>query len=105
IHKVTRRIARPFTQHTTGMRNEVTPVGLSGRNTPGAGVNHTPGGGRIAQEANASGKTRGYADVGTVTRKVGSRSRSTQTMNTDLNPMYRWETLPWRQIERDVFKL
>ncbi len=26
-------------------------------------------------------------------------------MNTDLNPMYRWETLPWRQIERDVFKL
>ena len=26
-------------------------------------------------------------------------------MNTDLNPMYRWEALPWRQIERDVFKL
>src|SRR6266702_612141 len=26
-------------------------------------------------------------------------------MNTDHNPMYEWQTLPWRTIERSVFKL
>ena len=26
-------------------------------------------------------------------------------MNTDQKPMYEWNTLPWRTIERSVFKL
>ena len=26
-------------------------------------------------------------------------------MNTEHQPMYEWKTLPWRMIERSVFKL
>src|SRR3989442_10309247 len=34
-----------------------------------------------------------------------SSSRSTHVMNTAHQPMYEWNTLPWRTIERGVFKL
>src|SRR5260370_34155055 len=30
---------------------------------------------------------------------------STHVMNTEQKPMYEWNTLPWRTIERSVFKL
>jgi RNA-directed DNA polymerase len=26
-------------------------------------------------------------------------------MNTEINPMYGWEDLPWQEIERAIFKL
>ncbi len=32
-------------------------------------------------------------------------SRNEQVMNTALTPMYEWKTLPWRKLERQVFKL
>lgn len=32
-------------------------------------------------------------------------SRNEQVMNTALHPMYEWKTLPWRKLERQVFKL
>ncbi len=32
-------------------------------------------------------------------------SRNEKVMNTVLTPMYEWKTLPWRKLERQVFKL
>jgi RNA-directed DNA polymerase len=32
-------------------------------------------------------------------------SRNAQVMSTALTPMYEWKTLPWRKLERQVFKL
>ena len=49
------------------MRNRVTRLTLSGN---GAGNQPQAQTGEIAQEANAFGKAKGYADVGTDNRKV-----------------------------------
>src|SRR3954451_6284605 len=56
--------------------------------------------GGIAQEANASGKARGYADVGTVVWKVG-RLSGVQAMA----PNDSWDSLPWLDLEQDLFRL
>jgi hypothetical protein len=59
-----------------------------------------PHGGGIAQEANAPGKARGYADVGTVVRMVGPAD-GVQAM-----PVHDgWDSLPWFTLERELSRL
>jgi RNA-directed DNA polymerase len=59
-----------------------------------------PHGGGIAQEANAPGKARGYADVGTVVRKVEPPD-GVQAMPANDG----WDNLPWFTLEQDLFRL
>src|SRR5262249_48067850 len=66
---------------------EVTPCVLSAR---GAGANRRPHGGGIAQEANAPGKARGYADVGTVVWRVEPTDGVQALPGND-----GWDRLPW----------
>ena len=58
-----------YVQRQTETRNEVTLVRLSGV-LPEQVVGRMPCHGRIASEANAFGKARGYADGGTVKWKI-----------------------------------
>ena len=59
-----------------------------------------PRGGGIAQEANAPGKARGYADVGTVVWTVGPTDGvHAMPANDGRN------TLPWFTPERELFRL
>src|SRR4051794_39209181 len=58
----------------------------------------------MAQEANAPGKARGYADVGPVTRKV-EWLKGAHAVSTGVRPIYSWEDLPWHSLERAVFRL
>jgi hypothetical protein len=58
----TRRRVGSYGSRQTEVRNGVTPCS----SRLGAGVNRMLHGGGIPQEAKASGKARGYADVGTV---------------------------------------
>jgi RNA-directed DNA polymerase len=74
--------------------------------TPGGGgVNRILSSGRMAQEANASGKARGYADVSTIVWKVevqvGAQAMDTVTQQ----PMDGWNTIAWKKVERTVLKL
>ena len=59
-----------------------------------------PHGGGIAQEANAPGKARGYADVGTVVWKVGPTD-GVQAMPVNDG----WDGVPWFTLERELSRL
>ena len=59
-----------------------------------------PHGGGIAQEANAPGKARGYADVGTVVWMV-EPTDGVQAMPVNDG----WDSLPWFTLEQDLFRL
>src|SRR5262249_29953691 len=97
IPQVTRRRVRPYLRHQTRGRNEGTPCVLSAR---GAGANRRPQGGRIAQEANAPGKARGYADVGTVVWRVEPTDGVQALPGND-----GWDRLPWFLLEQELTRL
>ena len=59
-----------------------------------------PHGGGIAQEANAPGKARGYADVGTVTWRV-EPTDGVQAMPVPDG----WDRLPWFILEQELSRL
>src|SRR5215813_15609532 len=63
-----------------------------------------PGRRRILQEANASGKAWGYADVKTTCSKDKAVS-SSQVVNTSALESNEWAQTPWRKLERYVFHL
>jgi hypothetical protein len=56
--------------------------------------------GGIAQEANAPGKARGHADVGTVVWMVERLSGGPAMPVNDS-----WNELPWPALEQDLFRL
>src|SRR5262249_46011281 len=60
--------------------------------------------GRMTQEAKAPGKARGYADMGPVTWQV-EWPKGAHAVSTGVRPIYSWDSLPWHQIERGVFRL
>src|SRR5262245_49777766 len=60
--------------------------------------------GGMTQEANAPGKAWGYADVGPISWKV-EWPKGVHAVSTDNRPIYSWDSLPWLDHERDVFRL
>src|SRR2546425_3417803 len=63
-----------------------------------------PGRRRILQEAKASGKAWGYADVKTTCSKDKAVS-SSQVVNTSDLESNEWAQTPWRKLEQYVFQL
>jgi RNA-directed DNA polymerase len=61
-------------------------------------------GGRMASVANAPGKARGYADRGTVTWIVEVQV-AMNISKTSFKTTVEWNTIPWKKLERKVFKL
>ena len=62
-----------------------------------------PGRQRILQEAKASGKAWGYADVKTTCSKDKAVS-SSQVVNTSALESNEWAQTPWRKLEQYVFQ-
>lgn len=95
----------------TDVRNGITAAhALSGEwSTQEQEVNRKRRDGRIARKANALEKVRGHADAGTMAWPVEAQARSREAVNTaprsTWQPMYGWNTLPWKRFERQVFKL
>jgi len=104
-YDVSRRTVRPRPQRYTPSRNGVTPYPLSAprvlsRCPPQAGGERDG----LSSKGPRESHGRGRQSPGDVEgRGVSSRGEARTTGGTI--PMDRWETLPWTQIERRVFKL
>src|SRR5688572_23649209 len=82
-----------------GPRSDTGGVRASGRQLHAAAGGDCP---RSQRPGESPGiRRRGHGD-----REGGGVSRSADVMSTGgQRPMYEWETLPWRELERGVFKL
>ena len=104
-HHVSRRTVRPRPQRQTPSRNGVTPPALSALTVPSRCPPHA-GGEKDGLRSKGPWESHGIGrrSPGDVEgRGVSSSGDAMTTVETP--PMDRWETLPWKQLQRNVFKL
>src|SRR5882672_6670722 len=104
-HDVSRRTVRPRPQRQTPSRNGVTPYSLSALLVPGR---CPPDAGEERDGLRSKGPWESHGISRRSPGDVEGRgvSSSGDAMTTAaVAPMDRWETLPWKQLQRTVFKL